>query len=95
MQVRGVVYFMKRYHDEKHIIDKRIKNYRLINAGWLSAVTDSNKKQNAIPEGRYRKTARCGGCGRARCQLCHPEKYPKRKPTRKEIQFKKDAETNE
>lgn len=87
MQVRGVVYFMKRYHDEKHIIDKRIKNYRLINAGW--------SPEPVIKAGRYRKSLRCGGCGRARCQVCHPEKYPKRKPTKKEIQFKKDAEKDE
>jgi len=25
------------------------------------------------------------GCGKTRCQLCHPEKYPKRIPTRQEL----------
>jgi hypothetical protein len=87
MQVRGVVYHMKRYHEEKHIIETRAKAYRLINAGWAP--------KPVIAAGRYRKSLRCSGCGRARCQICHPEKYPKRKLTRKEIQFKKDAEKDE
>lgn len=34
--------------------------------------------------GRYRKSLRCYGCGRLRCQLCHPEKFPKRIPTLRE-----------
>jgi hypothetical protein len=73
---------MKRYHDEKHIIENRAKRYRQLNAGWLLSAT--------VTRGRFRKSARCAGCGLARCQLCHPEKYPKRKPTRKEQQARQD-----
>lgn len=72
---------MKRYHEEKHIIENRVKMYKKL-SGHLGP--DDNKYVPVV--GRFRKSFRCSGCGRARCQVCHPEKYPKRIPTRKEIQ---------
>jgi hypothetical protein len=79
---------MKRYHEEKHIIDNRVRKYKEI-AGWLDPL-DTRFLPDA---GRFRKSLRCAGCGRARCQVCHPEKFPKRQPTRQEIQFKKNADS--
>ena len=79
---------MKRYHEEKHIIDNRVRKYKEI-AGWL----DPSDTRFLPDAGRFRKSLRCAGCGRARCQVCHPEKFPKRQPTRQEIQFKKHADS--
>lgn len=70
---------MKRYHAEKHIIENRTRLYKRL-GGWLGEQHD--KYVPAV--GRFRKTLRCAGCGRARCQVCHPEKFPKRQPTRAE-----------
>lgn len=81
---------MKRYHEEKHIIENRVKQYRQLNANWLEFGLWNGQKDFGIEDGRYRKSMRCAGCGRARCQVCHPEKYPKRIPTRQELQSKKD-----
>ncbi len=78
---------MKRYHEEKHIIENRAKLYKEL------ARTISPMLQTAeyLPiQGRFRKSLRCAGCGKARCQLCHSEKFPKRKPTRKEEQADND-----
>ncbi|NDE16006.1 hypothetical protein EBZ80_13850 [bacterium] len=81
---------MKRYHEEKHIIENRVKRHRQINSVWLEFGSAANTAFSRDP-GRYRKTLRCSGCTRARCQVCHPEKYPKRIPTRQEKQnWKKD-----
>lgn len=69
---------MKRYHEEKHIIENRAQMYKKLSGQF---------GQEYVPTvGRFRKSLKCLGCGRARCQLCHPEKYPKRIPTRKEKQ---------
>lgn len=83
---------MKRYHEEKHIIENRARMRRAINAA-MDVFTNSFSPNRPLivhskPEqvGRYRKALRCGGCGRARCQVCHPEKFPKRIPTRQERQ---------
>lgn len=83
---------MKRYHEERHIAENRVKMRRAINAA-MDVFTNSFSPNrplivNSRPEqvGRYRKAARCGGCGRARCQVCHHEKFPKRIPTRQERQ---------
>jgi hypothetical protein len=78
---------MKRYHSEQHIINKRARDFKNI-AGWLNEF--SNNYMPAV--GRFRKSRRCGGCGRARCQVCHPEKYPTRQPTRQEKQNWRDDE---
>lgn len=67
---------MKRYHEEKHIIGRRCVEHQ-------SAFHHETDRP-----GRFRKTHI--GCNRASCQLCHPEKYPRRIPTRKELQAKKD-----
>jgi hypothetical protein len=67
---------MKRYHEEKHIIERRREEARCA-YGW-----EPNKP------GRYRKTHI--GCNVAACQCCHPEKFPKRIPTRKEKQSQQD-----
>lgn len=79
---------MKRYHEEQRLIEKRVKQYRRINAWLQSAGPDTNQKE--IEPGRYRKTLRCAGCGRSRCQICHSDKFPKRTPTRQEQQAKLD-----
>lgn len=84
---------MRRYHEEKHIIARRSKKYRQINAGWLPR-SDVDGKSHIIDDGQFRKSMRCGGCTRARCQVCHPEKYPKRIPTRKEAQAHYDDRTS-
>lgn len=77
---------MRRYHEEKHLIENRIKKFRQLNSSWLEFGNWREKTRFDIEPGKYRKTMRCSGCTRARCQVCHPEKYPKRIPTRKEIQ---------
>ena len=79
---------MKRYHEEKHIIERRIKQYRNLHAGWLNYNVPNTGDRAAYQPtpGRYRKTLRCGGCTRARCQVCHSDKFPKRTPTRQEQQ---------
>jgi hypothetical protein len=79
---------MKRYHEEKHIIARRIKQRKQINAGmetWRQSL-QNGRPAHVIEDGHYRKGLRCGGCTRARCQVCHPEKYPKRQPTKQERQ---------
>lgn len=83
---------MKRYHEEKHIIENRIRQRRQLNAGmdsWRQSLQDG-RPAHVIEDGHYRKALRCGGCTRARCQVCHPEKYPKRIPTRQELQARLD-----
>jgi len=79
---------MKRYHEEKHILENRAKKKKQLSASmdiWLQSL-QNGQPVPVIETGRYRKTMRCGGCARPRCQLCHPDKYPKRIPTRKEKQ---------
>ena len=72
---------MKRYHEEKHIIESRVKTYKRL-AGHFGP--DDNK---FVPDvGRFRKTWRCSGCRQSRCYVCHSDKFPKRKPTRQEQQ---------
>ena len=75
---------MRRYHEEKHIIENRVKQRRQLDFAF-----DVNPDYAPEP-GRFRKSLRCSGCGRARCQVCHSDKFPKRKLTKKEIQSKKD-----
>lgn len=67
---------MRRYHEEKHIITRRATECRQV------------RGYDYFKPGRYRKTH--NGCNRAACQLCHPEKFPKRIPTRKEKQAEYD-----
>lgn len=83
---------MRRYHEEKHIIENRIRQQRQLNAGmnsWRQSLQDG-RSAHVIEDGHYRKALRCAGCTRARCQVCHPEKYPKRIPTRQELQARLD-----
>lgn len=76
---------MKRYHEEHHIIENRVQLYKRL-GGYVGPPDNQY-----VPDvGKFRKALRCSGCGRARCQLCHPEKYPKRIPTRKEKQSNYD-----
>lgn len=72
---------MKRYHNEKHIIEARMREFKNI-GGWIG--WDFNAYLPVL--GSFRKTRRAFSCGRVRCQVCHPEKYPKRIPTRQERQ---------
>lgn len=67
---------MKRYHEEKHIIARRMAECRQ----WYG--------YNFQKPSHYRKTH--NGCNKASCQMCHPDKHPKRIPTRKELQARKD-----
>ena len=67
---------MRRYHQEKHIIERRRAEARA-RYGYDHGKT-----------GRYRKTH--NGCNASACQLCHPEKFPKRIPTRQEQLAKRD-----
>jgi hypothetical protein len=81
---------MKRYHDEKHIIEGRVKTYKQL-AGCFGP--DDNK---FVPDvGRFRKTWRCSGCRQSRCYVCHSDKFPKRKLTRQEQQADQDLNTPE
>jgi hypothetical protein len=70
---------MKRYHEEKHLFEQRAKMRQHLDRAIGAHSHD-------IEPGRFRKALRCGGCGRARCQVCHSEKFPKRTLTRKEQQ---------
>jgi hypothetical protein len=70
---------MRRYHEEQHIIEHRAQLYR-----QLSSYLGPEQDGRAPKPGRFRKALRCSGCGRARCQVCHPNKFPRRVPTRKE-----------
>jgi hypothetical protein len=72
---------MKRYQEEKHIIERRAHQFKS-----LYARVGESDAAYTPDVGRFRKSLKCAGCGRARCQLCHPEKYPKRTPTRQERQ---------
>lgn len=67
---------MRRYHEEKHIIDRRREEARHLYGYEYGK------------NGRYRKTHI--GCNKAGCQVCHPEKHPKRIPTHKEVQTKRE-----
>lgn len=81
---------MRRYHEEKHIVEHRVKMYKQL-GGYMGPPHD-----HYVPNtGKFRKSLRCSGCGKARCQLCHPEKYPKRIPTRKEQQAFYDFKDHE
>lgn len=76
---------MKRYHEEKHIIGRRVQLYKQL-GGY-----EGLQPARYVPDiGKFRKSLRCSGCGRARCQVCHPEKFPKRIPTRREQQARRD-----
>lgn len=70
---------MKRYHEERHIIERRVRLYKQL-GGY-----EGPQHDRYVPNtGKFRKSLRCSGCNRAACQLCHPEKFPRRIPTRKE-----------
>lgn len=74
---------MKRYHEEKHIILRRIKTAQIMVSHEYGEWSDANFKPS-----RWRKTHT--GCNKASCYMCHPEKFPKRILTRKEQQAKND-----
>lgn len=81
---------MKRYHEEKHVIEHRVKMYKWL-AGYLGQQNDKY-----VPDvGRFRKTWRCSGCRQSRCYVCHSDKFPKRKPTRQERQANQDLSNPE
>jgi hypothetical protein len=74
---------MQRYFKEKQRCQQIAKKYQQL---W----------GHAVEPGHFRKGRRIGGCGNARCQLCHAEKFPHRKPTRQEMkalyEFKYEAD---
>jgi hypothetical protein len=70
---------MKRAQEERHLAAQRQKMYV-----QLVCTDNAAAYGRRIKTGRFRKSLRAGGCGNSRCQLCHPEKYPKRIPTLKE-----------
>ena len=70
---------MKRYTEEKHIIENRMRLYK-----QLTPQLGSQHADYTPHAGRFRKALRCAGCGKPKCQLCHPEKFPKRIPTAQE-----------
>ena len=78
---------MRRYHAEKHIIKRRIKIAQEMIGHVFGEWSDP-----VFKPGRYRKTHTGGN--KAACQLCHPEKNPKRIPTRQELQSQKDFQNN-
>jgi hypothetical protein len=81
---------MKRYHEEKHIIESRVQMYKRL-GGYLGPQHDK-----FVPDvGRFRKTWRCSGCRQSRCYVCHSDKFPKRKPTRQEQQADKNLSNTE
>ena len=81
---------MKRYHEEKHIVEQRVKMYK-----WLAGYMGQQNDKFVPDTGRFRKTWRCSGCRQSRCQLCHSDKFPTRKPTRKEQQAAQDLNNPE
>ena len=70
---------MKRYHEEKHIVTRRVKQFKQL-AGHLGP--QDNKYVPTI--GKFRKTQRCAGCRQSRCYMCHSDKFPCRVPTKQE-----------
>ena len=63
---------MKRYHDEISLMNRREKL-------WARLVGKAKER------GYFRKKKPMD-CGKSRCQCCHGDtKFPKRKPTRKEL----------
>ena len=79
---------MRRYHEEKHIIARRIKTAQIMVGHVYGEWSDANFKPS-----RWRKTHT--GCNKASCYMCHPEKFPKRTPTRKELQNKYEPDQYE
>jgi hypothetical protein len=67
---------MRRLENERAIAANRQKLWRQLNAETNCSFTPQI--------GVFRKARRAGGCGKSRCQLCHPEKNPKRRLTLKE-----------
>lgn len=74
---------MKRAQEERHLAAQRQKMYVQLVCTDTDAA-EASAYSRRIKTGRFRKSLRAGGCGNSRCQLCHPEKYPKRIPTLKE-----------
>jgi hypothetical protein len=82
---------MKRWHAEFPKIYREWKKHYLIH---VESNIDSNRVPGRDPyqiecvcdqqKGRFRKSNALG-CRRARCQLCHSYKYPKRLPARDEL----------
>jgi hypothetical protein len=81
---------MKRWHEEylrthrewkKHYLSHVKRNIEFVSVpGRDPYLVDCDCDQQ---KGRFRKR-RAWGCGRARCQLCHSYKFPKRKTSRDE-----------
>jgi len=85
---------VKRYQEEQHIIAKRVKRYRQLSGASLRGLSGEDYMPTT---GLFRKTLKCGGCRRARCHMCHPEKFPKRLLTRQEqhaqVRFREEVQS--
>jgi len=49
-----------------------------------------NRYMNEVCVTQSRFKHKAGDCGHSRCGQCHPNKFPKRVPTRKEVQHGQD-----
>lgn len=88
---------MKRWHNEYAVTKRHWLLHRSVHAeynrrqgqghgpGQRSPGTDPRKADCPCDDqaGRFRKID-ARDCGRARCQVCHGYKVPRRRPTRKE-----------
>jgi hypothetical protein len=82
---------MRRWHEDyprtlrewkKHYLDHVESN---INFGWEAGRDPYEIDCDCdVQRGRFRKK-RAFGCGKARCLLCHADKYPRRERTRQEL----------
>lgn len=81
---------MQRYQRDRTRCERRAKLY-----GQLTAIFGDHPLAHIPPAGHFRKSRRAGGCGKSRCQICHPEKFPVRKLSRQEIKANYDFQQYE
>ena len=72
---------MKRYHQEKHIIDRRYKERKSLS---ISPISWTMPEKWSIQRGRYRKKHPLD-CGNTRCGICHSNKRFGHESTRQEL----------
>jgi hypothetical protein len=72
---------MTRAARERRRTVRRWRAFRTVQAAFVPPPGE----RGSLPPGRFRKTLRLGGCGRARCPLCHGEKLDGRPTFREEV----------